>query len=90
MEPFFHKVVSVVVNSVGCNVRNQEDSNVHTVKVFVSITVVIIKKSLLAPQLSQPSATLMRNLGLPVPPIIFSYDTIAKNNSLYNTLSIFE
>ncbi|KAM3442407.1 hypothetical protein MY4824_001001 [Beauveria thailandica] len=54
------------------------------------ITVVIIKKSLLAPQLSQPSATLMRNLGLPIPPIIFSYDTIAKNNSLYNTLSIFD
>ncbi|KAJ3495459.1 hypothetical protein NLG97_g3385 [Lecanicillium saksenae] len=54
------------------------------------ITVVIIKKSLLAPQLPQPSATLMRNMGLPIPPIIFSYETIAKNNSLYNTLSIFD
>ncbi|KAJ6790035.1 hypothetical protein PWT90_05262 [Aphanocladium album] len=54
------------------------------------ITVVIIKKSLLAPHLPQPSATLMRNMGLPIPPIIFSYETIAKNNSLYNTLSIFD
>ncbi|OAA72444.1 phosphoserine aminotransferase [Cordyceps fumosorosea ARSEF 2679] len=54
------------------------------------ITVVIIKKNLLPPSLSQPSATLMRSLGLPIPPIIFSYETIAKNNSLYNTLSIFD
>lgn len=54
------------------------------------ITVVVIKKSLLAPQTPQPSAALMRHLGLPLPPIILQYDTIAKNNSLYNTLSIFE
>ncbi|KAI0852419.1 phosphoserine aminotransferase [Daldinia vernicosa] len=54
------------------------------------VTVVIIKKSLLAPACPQPSAALMRKLGLPVPPIIFSYETIAKNNSLYNTLSIFD
>lgn len=54
------------------------------------VTVVIIKKSLLPPACPQPSAALMRKLGLPVPPIIFSYETIAKNNSLYNTLSIFE
>lgn len=50
------------------------------------ITVVIVKKSLLP----QPSAGLMRALGLPLPPIILHYETIAKNNSLYNTLSIFE
>lgn len=54
------------------------------------ITVVVIKKSLLAPKTPQPSADLMRKLGLPIPPIIFQYETIAKNNSLYNTLSIFE
>jgi phosphoserine aminotransferase len=54
------------------------------------ITVVIIKKSLLPPKTPQPSASLLRKLGLPIPPIIFSYETIAKNNSLYNTLSIFE
>lgn len=50
------------------------------------VTVVVIKKSLLP----QPSATLMRKLGLPLPPIVLQYETIAKNNSLYNTLSIFE
>lgn len=50
------------------------------------ITVAIVKKSLLP----QPSASLMRKLGLAIPPIMFSYETIAKNNSLYNTLSIFE
>lgn len=54
------------------------------------ITVVIIKKSLLAPQTPQPSAEIMRRLGLPIPPIFLQYDTVASNNSLYNTLSIFE
>ncbi|KPM45086.1 Phosphoserine aminotransferase [Neonectria ditissima] len=50
------------------------------------ITVVIIKKSFLP----QPSAALMRQLALPIPPRIFEYATIAKSNSLYNTLSIFD
>ncbi|KAI0157733.1 phosphoserine aminotransferase [Xylariaceae sp. FL1272] len=50
------------------------------------ITVVIIKKSLLP----QPSPALMRKLGLPIPPVILTYETISKNNSLYNTLSIFD
>lgn len=54
------------------------------------ITVVIINKRFLPPVTSQPPAALMRQLGLPVPPRIFEYETIAKNNSLYNTLSIFE
>ncbi|KAI1390947.1 phosphoserine aminotransferase-like protein [Hypoxylon trugodes] len=54
------------------------------------VTVVIIKKDLLPPACPQPSPALLRKLGLPVPPIIFSYETIAKNNSLYNTLSIFD
>ncbi|KAF5709735.1 tRNA modification GTPase [Fusarium mundagurra] len=54
------------------------------------VTVVIIKKSLLPPKTPQPPAGLLRRLGLPIPPIIFSYETIAKNNSLYNTLSIFD
>lgn len=54
------------------------------------VTVVIIKKNLLPPACPQPSPALLRKLGLPVPPVIFSYETIAKNNSLYNTLSIFE
>lgn len=54
------------------------------------VTVVILKKSFLPPVTAQPSAALMRQLGLPIPPIVFQYETIAKNNSLYNTLSIFE
>ncbi len=32
----------------------------------------------------------MRQLGLPIGPIVLDYATIAKNNSLYNTLSIFD
>ncbi|KAF7545002.1 hypothetical protein G7Z17_g9512 [Cylindrodendrum hubeiense] len=54
------------------------------------ITGVIIKKNLLAPITPQPDVTLLRKLGLPIPPIILQYDIIAKNNSLYNTLSIFD
>jgi len=54
------------------------------------ITVVVIKKSLLPPVTPQPKAELLRKLGLPIGPIVLSYETIAKNNSLYNTLSIFE
>ncbi|KAK2628693.1 hypothetical protein QTJ16_001796 [Diplocarpon rosae] len=54
------------------------------------ITVVIIKKSLLPPAVATPPPTLLRKLGLPIGPIILSYETIAKNNSLYNTLSIFD
>lgn len=53
---------------------------------MAGITVAVIKKSFLP----QPSATLMRQLALPIPPRIFEFETIAKNNSLYNTLSIFE
>lgn len=54
------------------------------------VTVAVIKKSLLPPTTPQPSPALMRKLGLPIPPIMLSYETIAKNNSLYNTLSIFD
>ncbi|KAM4056398.1 aminotransferase class-V domain-containing protein [Hirsutella rhossiliensis] len=50
------------------------------------ITVVVVKKSLLP----QPSSALMRALALPQPPVVLQYETIAKNNSLYNTLSIFD
>ena len=54
------------------------------------VTVAVIKKSLLPPTTTQPSPSLLRKLGLPIPPIILQYEIIAKNNSLYNTLSIFE
>jgi phosphoserine aminotransferase len=54
------------------------------------ITVAVVKKSFLPPSTPQPLPSLLRKLGLPVGPIVLSYETIAKNNSLYNTLSIFE
>ncbi|KAK2589973.1 Phosphoserine transaminase [Conoideocrella luteorostrata] len=57
---------------------------------LTGITVVVVKKSFLPPVVSQPSVALMRYLALPVPPIILQYEAIAKNNSLYNTLSIFD
>lgn len=54
------------------------------------VTVVIIKKNLLPPAVPTPATTLLRKLGFPIGPIVLSYEIIAKNNSLYNTLSIFE
>lgn len=54
------------------------------------VTVAIVKKNLLPPVTPQPSPKLLRRLGLPIGPIVLSYETIAKNNSLYNTLSIFD
>ncbi|KAG6008976.1 hypothetical protein E4U21_003528 [Claviceps maximensis] len=57
---------------------------------LTGLTVVVIKKSFLPPSTSQPSAGLMRQLGLAIPPRILEFETIAKNNSLYNTLSIFD
>ncbi len=54
------------------------------------VSVAVLKKSFLPPAVTQPSAPLMRKLGLPIPPIVLQYEIIAKNNSLYNTLSIFE
>ena len=54
------------------------------------ITVVILKKGLLPPTTATPTPNLMRKLGLPIGPIVLDYATISKNNSLYNTLSIFE
>ncbi|WEW61904.1 Phosphoserine transaminase [Emydomyces testavorans] len=55
------------------------------------ITVLIVRKDLLPPQTASPLPSLLRQLnlgGLPGP-IVFDYATIAKNNSLYNTLPIF-
>ncbi|KAL1963156.1 hypothetical protein VTN77DRAFT_8589 [Rasamsonia byssochlamydoides] len=55
------------------------------------ITIVIVRKSLLPPQTATPPASLLQRLNIGgVPgPIVFDYATIAKNNSLYNTLPIF-
>ncbi len=54
------------------------------------VTVAVLKKSFLPPTTVQPSPALLRKLALPIPPIMLQYEIIAKNNSLYNTLSIFE
>lgn len=52
------------------------------------LTIVIVQKKYLD-QIDQPS-DMLRALHLPIGPIIMDYPTIAKNNSLYNTLSIFD
>ncbi|KAF2183961.1 phosphoserine aminotransferas-like protein [Zopfia rhizophila CBS 207.26] len=54
------------------------------------IAIVILRKSLLPPASMPASPDLLRELNLPVGPIILDYPTIAKNNSLYNTLPIFD
>ncbi|KAF7585967.1 Phosphoserine transaminase [Aspergillus hancockii] len=50
------------------------------------VTGVIIRKDLL---ISAPPA-ILRKLGLPITPTILDYGVTAKNNSLYNTLPIFD
>ncbi|KKK15758.1 hypothetical protein P175DRAFT_0497715 [Aspergillus ochraceoroseus IBT 24754] len=57
---------------------------------LTGITGVIIRKSLLPPVSPPCSPTILRKLGLPIAPTILDYSTVAKNNSLYNTLSIFD
>jgi phosphoserine aminotransferase len=55
------------------------------------ITIVIIKKSLLPPATATPPPSLLHKLNIGAMPgaIMLDYATIAKNNSLYNTLPIF-
>lgn len=52
------------------------------------VTIVIIRKSLLQAPVSP--ADVLRRLGLPVGPVALDWPTLAKNNSLYNTLPIFD
>ncbi|KAF2233087.1 phosphoserine aminotransferase [Viridothelium virens] len=54
------------------------------------ITIIILRKSLLPPQSELASPQLLRSLGLPIGPVVLDWPTIAKNNSLYNTLPIFD
>jgi phosphoserine aminotransferase len=54
------------------------------------LTLLIIRKSLLPPVIASPAPSLLRSLGIPNGPVVLDYATIAKNNSLYNTLSIFD
>ncbi|KAL4977588.1 pyridoxal phosphate-dependent transferase [Aspergillus desertorum] len=57
---------------------------------MAGITGVIIRKSLLPPVSPPASPAILRKLGLPVAPTILDYSVAHKNNSLYNTLSIFD
>ncbi|KAJ5204023.1 uncharacterized protein N7498_004902 [Penicillium cinerascens] len=55
------------------------------------VTIAIVRKDLLPPHTATPPAPLLHRLnigGLPGP-IMLDYATMAKNNSLYNTLPIF-
>ncbi|KAF2663096.1 PLP-dependent transferase [Microthyrium microscopicum] len=54
------------------------------------ITIVIVRKSLLPPTAALASPEVLRAVGLPIGPIVFDWATIAKNDSLYNTLPIFD
>ena len=93
LEPGSH--APIVVADMSSNILSREIPIKNFSAIFfgaqknlgsTGITVVIIKKSFLP----QPSAALMKQLALPIPPRILEFQTIAKSNSLYNTLSIFE
>ncbi|MCJ1368492.1 Phosphoserine transaminase [Acarospora aff. strigata] len=53
---------------------------------LTDLTLVIIRKDLLT---TTPPLSFLHAVGIWSPPIVFDYATIAKNNSLYNTLPIF-
>jgi phosphoserine aminotransferase len=54
------------------------------------ITIAIISNKILPPNTPMADPILLRKLGLPIGPVVLDYPTIAKNNSLYNTLPIFD
>jgi phosphoserine aminotransferase len=54
------------------------------------ITLAIISNKFLPPHAEMADPKLLRKLGLPVGPVVLDWPTIAKNNSLYNTLPIFD
>jgi phosphoserine aminotransferase len=54
------------------------------------ITIAIISNKILPPNTPMADPVLLRKLGLPIGPVVLDYPTIAKNNSLYNTLPIFD
>ena len=54
------------------------------------ITIAIVSNRILPPHAEMADPALLRKLGLPVGPVVLDWPTIAKNNSLYNTLPIFD
>ncbi|KAI8625401.1 phosphoserine aminotransferase [Xylariaceae sp. FL1651] len=88
--PRFPEILAPKADGTGPIVVADTSSNIFLRRIPAGVMVVVIKKSLLPPSCLQHSPFLMRKLGLPIPPVVFSYETIAKNNSLYKTLSIFD
>jgi phosphoserine aminotransferase len=56
---------------------------------ITGVTVVVARKDFVRDSAAVDADT-MRQLRLPVTPVMMDYSTMAKNNSLYNTLSIFD
>jgi len=54
------------------------------------ITIAIVSNRILPPHAEMADPKLLRKLGLPTGPVVLDWPTIAKNNSLYNTLPIFD
>lgn len=54
------------------------------------ITLAIVSNAVLPPHAEMADPALLRKFGLPVGPVVLDWPTIAKNNSLYNTLPIFD
>lgn len=54
---------------------------------ITGITLVIVRKDLLS---TVPPSSFLHAVGVWSPPIVFDWFTISKNNSLYNTLPIFD
>ncbi|KAK5108912.1 hypothetical protein LTR62_007714 [Meristemomyces frigidus] len=54
------------------------------------ITIAIVSNSILPVHAPMADSEVLRKLGLSVGPVVLDWPTIAKNNSLYNTLPIFD
>ena len=54
------------------------------------ITIAIVSNKFLPPHAEMADSKLLRKLGLPIGPVALDWPTQAKNNSLYNTLNIFD
>ncbi|EMC96753.1 hypothetical protein BAUCODRAFT_488767 [Baudoinia panamericana UAMH 10762] len=54
------------------------------------ITIAIVSNRILPPHAEMADPALLRKMGLPIGPVVLNWPTIAKNNSLYNTLPIFD
>lgn len=54
------------------------------------ITLLIVRKAFMPPAAPLATAAQLRALGLSVGPVVLDWPTQAKNNSLYNTLPIFD